>query len=515
MSARRPSRLTDFAAGLAAVVIVLAAAWLVFGRINPFSDRYELTAVLRDVENLQVGSPVRVAGVDVGEVTAVEPGPGGTARVTFELDDAGRPVHEDARLEVQPRLFLEGNYVIDLKPGSPSAPELEDGGTIPVEQTAGAVNFDEITRVLDRDTRRSLRTLLRDYSAAYEEGGAEAFRDSIPQWREAYRTTALAADAWLGTEEGDLRRAIEGQQGMLAALGEDADALGELVSGLNETTAALAGEAEALAASVPALRDALETGMPALASVNAAIPSLRAFAREALPGVRSAGPAVRAARPFAGELSRLVGEDELKGLAADLRDTAPALARLGSSSVGFFSELRALSSCTANVLVPFAEAPIPDPDFPEADGQPFYKEISRTLVGLAGESRVGDANGQWFRLNGASSGVNLLQLDGPLTETLFGSPLFQPLGVRPIPPEKRTRFRPDVPCETQEPPNLEAQGGGAGGQQTTLRARDGEPQRRVATELRRLREFLAGERKRNPLDNRGLRELMPKQEGRR
>lgn len=208
MRGLRRTRLTDFAAGLVAVVLVAVGVWFAFSNLNPFADPYELSAIFDDTQNLKPASPVRTAGVDVGEVTKVEAvGDGsGAARVHMEIEDAGLPIHEDAELQVLPRLFLEGNFVVELKPGSPSAPELDSGSTISKDRTAHSVSFDQVLKVLDKDTRASLQTLLDEYSSAFLEGGAEAFRDSIDDWREAYRTTALASDALLGQQAGDLQR---------------------------------------------------------------------------------------------------------------------------------------------------------------------------------------------------------------------------------------------------------------------------------------------------------------------
>ena len=66
---------------------------------------------------------MRIAGVNVGKVIGVERD-GDATEVTFTVDDAGRPIHEDAFAAIRPRIFLEGNFFVDLDPGSPSAPEL-------------------------------------------------------------------------------------------------------------------------------------------------------------------------------------------------------------------------------------------------------------------------------------------------------------------------------------------------------------------------------------------------------
>lgn len=460
---RRRAGLSPFAVGALVLAIVVVGVGYAFTKFNPFSSPYELSAVFEDAQNLKPRSPVRVAGVEVGEVKQVEPltDGSGQARVRMELSDQALPVHADASAEVVPRLFLEGNFVVVLNPGTAAAPEIEDGGTIPVGQTSNSVSFEQILKVLDKDTRRSLQTLLDEYSRALVTGGAKGFNRSLRHWQRAYRNTALANEGLLGTEPGDLARVLRGQQRTFAALARDPEALQELVTDLNATAGAFASEDEALRASIPALRDLLRVGSPALASLNGALPSLRTFAREALPGVRSAAPALAASRPFVEQLAALFGERELRGLSRDLRATIPALARLNRGMVGLLEQTRRLSSCTNNVLVPFATTPIPDPDFPEASGEPFYEQAPRAFVGLAGESRTGDANSQWFRVSAGSGPTTIALVGGEEIGTVFAQSNFPQLGSRPAAPARRPPFRPDVPCETQQPPNLNAPLGGA------------------------------------------------------
>ena len=67
---------------------------------------------------------MRIAGVEVGKVTKVEPLHEGCegALVTMRIDKHGLPLHDDATFAIRPRIFLEGNFFVDLSPGSPSAP---------------------------------------------------------------------------------------------------------------------------------------------------------------------------------------------------------------------------------------------------------------------------------------------------------------------------------------------------------------------------------------------------------
>ena len=84
---------------------------------------------------IQKGTAVRIAGVDVGKVSKVEPlgdnSPG--VKVTMKLEDEALPIHEDAEVKARQRIFLEGNLFMDIRPGSPSADSVEDGDTIPAD----------------------------------------------------------------------------------------------------------------------------------------------------------------------------------------------------------------------------------------------------------------------------------------------------------------------------------------------------------------------------------------------
>ena len=68
--------------------------------------------------------------------------------------------------QIRPRIFLEGNFFIDLDPGSPSAPEMDSGATIPVSHTSTAVQLDEILTALQSPVRADLSRLLESFGTA-------------------------------------------------------------------------------------------------------------------------------------------------------------------------------------------------------------------------------------------------------------------------------------------------------------------------------------------------------------
>ena len=134
------------------LLVFTVGPYLAFTKHIPFTGYgYELNATFSNAANISKNSPVRIAGVDVGKVikseaTATRPG-------HLHRRRQGRPIHEDAYAVIKPRIFLEGNFFIELDPGSPSAPEMDSGGTIPVSRTSTAVQLDEIFTSLQSPVR--------------------------------------------------------------------------------------------------------------------------------------------------------------------------------------------------------------------------------------------------------------------------------------------------------------------------------------------------------------------------
>jgi hypothetical protein len=210
---------------------------------------------------------------------------------------------------------------------------------------------------------------------------------------------------------------------------------------------------------VPALDDVLRVGEPALASLNGALPAVRRFAVDALPGVRSSDEALAASTPLLMQARLLMRPTELRGLSADLRTAIPDLTELQESMVGLLAQNRALSACTANVLVPFAHTPIPDPDFPASNNQEVALEGLRAFVGLNGESRTHDAISPFHRVQG-DGGPTTVSFENQTGQRFFAKSLFPVLGTRPA-QSPRPPSRPGSPCELQELPDLNAPAGPA------------------------------------------------------
>jgi phospholipid/cholesterol/gamma-HCH transport system substrate-binding protein len=303
--------------GLIALVVIVVLVFLGFTKDIPFTTPFQVNAVFQSANSIRPGSPVRIAGVNVGKVKAIKPQEGGDgAVVVMQIDDDGLPLHTDATAKIRPRIFLEGNFFVDLTSGSPSAPILDDGGTLKVTQTATPVQLDQVLTALQGNSREDLKDLLDQLNVALNskptpaenrdadpsargQTAAESFNDAYDDIPDAERSTAEVFDAFLGTEPGrDVARLIDGTARTTGALIRDENALKSLITNFNTTMAAFASESSNLRTSIRELPGTLENANEALASLNAAFPSTRAFAREILPGVRETPATSEAGFPW-------------------------------------------------------------------------------------------------------------------------------------------------------------------------------------------------------------------------
>jgi phospholipid/cholesterol/gamma-HCH transport system substrate-binding protein len=463
-------RLSNFQIGLIAIVLTFIGFYLAFTKTIPFAGHgYQLKAVVHDAQNIRAKSPVRISGVDVGEVSDVQHvtnsnGDGQDAAVvTMDLKDTALPIRQDATLQLRPRLFLEGNLFVDLHPGSPSAPELHSGSVIPENQTSSSVQFDQVLTSLQAPVRQDLQIFLKEFGGALDKyGGAKGFQESFRTSPAAFEYTSQVNQALLGTQPGDLAGFVSNLDVVARELNANSTDLQGLITNFNTVSGDFAAHQASLRDAIVELPKALAVGRPALFKLNQDFPALRAFAREALPGVKASNKALDFANPWIGQLRQLISKNELRGLVEDLRPTVPDLAALSNDSLPFLEQSRALASCFNNVVIPWSNTSIPNSDSDPAAAK-VYQETAYGLTGVAGESRSGDANGQEFRVLGGGGPNTIAPFSTPdLAAPLTGVAPYSFLGSQPAKQSSaKTPFRPDVPCETQDPPNLHSEIGPA------------------------------------------------------
>ena len=110
-------------AGAIVLVIVVIAVYFGFTKHIPFTHGYRIKGVFTSAVSIRKNSPVRIAGVNVGKVTGISRYKNSDASVvSMELQDKALPLHRDATMKIRPRIFLEGNFFVDLRPGTPRSP---------------------------------------------------------------------------------------------------------------------------------------------------------------------------------------------------------------------------------------------------------------------------------------------------------------------------------------------------------------------------------------------------------
>lgn len=295
---------------LAALALVAVLSTLAIDG-SPFGRGYQVEVqVPAGAPALKDGDVVRIAGTRAGQVRAVEPGRGGGALLTLELD--GGPVGRDARAAVRLR-GLAGAVTVDLDPGDAVLP-IPSGGRLAGVASAGTALTDVVEAFGPR-TRGAARAALRGFGSGLAGRGDDLGRavdDLGPVARDGQ--VLLAA---LRPRPGALSGLSRALDGTLRAVG--AAPLDDALRGAARTLAAI-GPREA-GATVGALPDAERAAARTLPPTRA----LLADAGAALDHLRPATARLAAALPPLNRaLARDGGLGELSRLAATAR---PVLGR--------------------------------------------------------------------------------------------------------------------------------------------------------------------------------------------
>jgi phospholipid/cholesterol/gamma-HCH transport system substrate-binding protein len=142
---------TQIRVGVAVTValIVLSVAVFFIGETGAvFGERYNIVTLMPSANGLIRGAGVRLAGQDVGKVDEItfvpvreRQHPDHVLRITLAIN---RSVQEQIRFDSEARIRTQGllgDKVIDLTPGDPALPVLEDGDTI---ASAIAIDYEQM-----------------------------------------------------------------------------------------------------------------------------------------------------------------------------------------------------------------------------------------------------------------------------------------------------------------------------------------------------------------------------------
>jgi phospholipid/cholesterol/gamma-HCH transport system substrate-binding protein len=465
----RPSNVTI---AIVFILIFTIGPYLAFTGHVPFTSYgYELNATFSNSANISLNSPIRIAGVDVGKVISTERD-GDATKVTFTVEGSGRPIHDDALASIRPRIFLEGNFFIDLDPGSPSAPEMDSGDTIPVSRTSTAVQLDEVLTALQSPVRADLSRLLEGFGTALThepsaaedvtqlpevkgKSGAEALNGAFRYGGEAGRYSSQVTNAFLGTQQRDLSRLIAGAGRTFGAFASREEDLKGLIDNFNVFTGALANQSTNLSTTIQLLAPTLKVAHTSLVSLNRSLPPLRTYSIELTPAVAELPDLISASKPFLAQVRPLLSGKEAGGVARLLRESTPGLAGANQASKeNTLPQLNRLTLCATKVLVPTGNQVIEDRF---STGGPNYREFLYTFTNFASAGQNFDGNGPYIRTQGGGGTVLVGEPNpkGNLStdKVNYGHTVAAPIGNQPQLGGKPP-FKPNVRCYTNPVPDV-------------------------------------------------------------
>ena len=372
----------------------------------------------------------------------------------------GLPIHEDATLKVRPRIFLEGNFFVDLRPGTPQSPTVSSGHTLPISQTAVPVQLDEILSSLQKDTRKQLTRFVHGLSVTMDDGGGQDAQGDaggvgpgVHARGDRHRGRARRARRRPVAASSPGRRRPRRAREPRPAAGHADRRPGAHGHGAGQPPRA----ARAVAARA---RRALHEAPAALRAVDDALPETRALAIEARPALREAPTTLRLADPVLAQARALVAPGELPALIGQLDPALDDLAPLEPRLTPLLGQVTPIMDCLRNNAMPTLKTPVEDGAL--TTGDPPYRELLHGLTGLV--ERVAELRRQRAR---RSATTRLRRPDGHVRARAVGRRGAGRDDLRADPrlaaaqaPEQPP-FRPDVPCHTQEPPNLAAATGPA------------------------------------------------------
>ena len=426
--------------GLAAIIGGILIVILGVTKPNPFEDTRSVYAQFETVQGLgAIGRDVRLAGVNVGTIGEVRrEGDDAIVEMVLEKDF---PVHVDARASMRPHTLFEGSSFIDLEPGSPSAPLLDEGEVIPLEQTDNYVTLDEALRILRPEIRDSLRDLAATGAETLRGKAIEGIQATLKGAPELTRQLEHPMRSLQGSNRRELASAITGMSRTVDAVASKEDQLIPLAQRLNRTAAAITVDGGApLDATLAVLPDTLRElrdGAPVVEALvdrldrtaviaNPILPTLTAAVEDATPLLEQSIPVLNKATPLI---------RDLRVTTARVTEAVPTLADL----------LETLDP----VVDTFGGSVLPTLLAPSRTGPPTYQQLMATFAA---------AGGVWSTYQTAGQNPNGIGHQWNIATYIDTAAGLQGAMDSQLPTTAGTTDEGDVPCSTVAEISSEAAG---------------------------------------------------------
>jgi phospholipid/cholesterol/gamma-HCH transport system substrate-binding protein len=279
---------------------------------------YRVTAEFVSAGQLVKGNEVKAGGVTVGSVKDVDVTQDGQAKVTLAITDGDyEPLRRGTRVMVkQASLSGIANRYVDLQLGPANGDEIEDGGVIGSDQTATAVELDEIFNLFDPKTRTGLQDFFKG-SAAMLHGRGQELRKGVHYLNPAFSTGSRLFQE-LTRDDALLEKFLVDSGTLVNALADRRDDLTGVVGNLNATFGALGRQQDALAESVERLPPFMRRANTTFVNLRSALDDVDPFVDAAKPAVKRLGPFLDEARLFARD-----GEPTIRDLSRTIASPGP------------------------------------------------------------------------------------------------------------------------------------------------------------------------------------------------
>ncbi|WP_249011610.1 MlaD family protein [Conexibacter sp. DBS9H8] len=329
---RRSDGKRMFSTGIAMIAVGAFGFYYAITHRLPFTSPggRTVTAYFSEPNQIQAGvTPVRVDGYNVGTVSSVTAVDGGRyGRAKLLITNGSLVLHRDASAALQYRTLLGGNFVVNLDPGSPSAPTLADN-TIPLAHTTVQVGFDDILGVFRHSERLATKVDLRQLAASMS--GPQQ-RSLITVLAPSLAPVPAAFNALRGEQTNDLSTLVASAATTVSTLAADRQSLSALISGGDATVSAISDHATALASALQLAPGALDATVAASRSIEATVPPLQRLLTALIPGSRELAPSSDIARPAVISLRRVL--NRLQPLLSSLRPAIRTLAQASGPGIG-------------------------------------------------------------------------------------------------------------------------------------------------------------------------------------
>src|SRR5437764_11557149 len=136
--------------GLAITVAMMAGAYVI-GGMKIFHRSYTVKAVFSDASDVAPGDPVRVAGLDVGKVTAIQRQPQ-SLEMSLQINK-GVKLSQGISASIRLRTLLGKKFIDIADPGT--GPQLASGAVIPETRTKPATDVDEVITAFRGSVQRT------------------------------------------------------------------------------------------------------------------------------------------------------------------------------------------------------------------------------------------------------------------------------------------------------------------------------------------------------------------------